>query len=530
MTAQELKNSILQMAVQGKLVPQDPSDEPASVLLERIRAEKERLIREGKIKRDKAPSVIFRGADNTPYEKAGDKEPVSIADEVPFEIPDTWEWVRLGMISTYAQSKNKVNAKEADPDTWALDLEDIEKGGRLIVKLRVHQRKAVGDKTRFEKGDILYSKLRPYLLKVLIADEDGICTPEIVPFKVYGGICAEYMVAYLQSPYVDRTINAVTYGVKMPRAGTETMVSLLVPLPPVEEQRRIVGKIRELLPIIAQYDAVERSQVSLNEEFPGLLRKSILQLAVQGKLVPQDPSDEPASVLLERIRAEKERLIAAGKIKRDKHESVIFRRDNSHYEKRGKTEVCIDSDLPFDIPDSWSWIRLANVIEDTDAGKSPQCESRPREDDEWGVIKTTAIQEGFFLPEENKVLPNSFEVQESQVVHQWDLLITRAGPKNRTGILCVVDMHVNRLILSDKTVRIRYMGGYINPKYLMLALLSPWGQHVIGEAMTGMAESQVNISQEKMKSFLLPLPPYQEQNRIVKHTRKVLQALQLLTP
>lgn len=159
----------------------------------------------------------------------GNSEPVSIADEVPFEIPESWEWRRLEMLSTYAHSKKKINAKDADPDMWGLDLEDIEKGGRLISKLTVKERKAIGDKTFFEKGDILYSKLRPYLLKILIADADGICTPEIVPFKVYGKIDSEYIVAYLKSPYVDSAINAATYGIKMPRAGTETMTSLLIP-------------------------------------------------------------------------------------------------------------------------------------------------------------------------------------------------------------------------------------------------------------------------------------------------------------
>ena len=147
MTGQQLKNSILQMAVQGKLVPQDPNDEPASVLLERIRAEKEQLIKEGKIKKEKNPSIIFRGADNLPYEKVGKNEPVCIADEVPFDTPESWEWVRLGTISTYAETKKKINAQDADPNLWGLDLEDIEKGGQLISQKTVGERKAVGDKT-----------------------------------------------------------------------------------------------------------------------------------------------------------------------------------------------------------------------------------------------------------------------------------------------------------------------------------------------------------------------------------------------
>ena len=243
-----LKKSILQEAVQGKLVPQNPDDEPASVLLERIRAEKQELIKAGKIKRDKHESVIVT-RDKIPYEIIDGKERC-IADEVPFEIPDSWEWVRLGIISTYNQTKQKINAKDADVSIWGLDLEDIEKGGRLLVKKSVGERKAVGDKTVFSKGDILYSKLRPYLLKILVAPDNGICTPEIVPFTVYGGISAEFIVNFLKSPYVDGLVNGETYGIKMPRAGTDTMISLLVPLPPLSEQHRIVSKIEEIMPMI----------------------------------------------------------------------------------------------------------------------------------------------------------------------------------------------------------------------------------------------------------------------------------------
>ena len=170
-----------------------------------------------------------------------------IDGEIPFEIPDNWEWVRLGFVSTYTETKKKIKAQNASPHIWQLDLEDIEKGGHILEQKPVGERKATGDKIFFETGNVLYSRLRPYLLKVLVAPADGICTPEIVPFSLYGGILSEYVVIFLKSSYVNDVINSATYGVKMPRVGTQTMVNLLLPLPPLNEQHRIVKKVEGAL-------------------------------------------------------------------------------------------------------------------------------------------------------------------------------------------------------------------------------------------------------------------------------------------
>ena len=229
------------------------------------------------------------------------------------------------------------------------------------------------------------------------------------------------------------------------------------------------------------------------------LRNSILQWAIQGKLVPQDPNDEPASVLLERIREEKARLVKEKKIKRDKNESIIYRGDdNSYYEKfTNGNVVCIDDEIPFDVPETWSWCRLRNVIRGTGAGKSPNCDKRPKNDDEWGVLTTTAIQYCDFLPNENKVLPANYIINQENELE--DLLITRAGPRNRTGIVCVANKTCDRLILSDKTVRIEYIRNFCNPYFLMYVLNSPAIHDIIMAATVGMADSQVNISQNNNK-------------------------------
>ena len=515
MNAQQLKNSILQMAVSGKLVPQNPNDEPASILLERIRKEKEKLIKEGKIKKEKTPSYIFRGADNTPYEKVGKNEPVSIADDIPFEIPDSWEWCRLGMISTYAQTKKKINAKDANPEMWGLDLEDIEKGGRLLARLTVRERKAIGDKTYFEKGDILYSKLRPYLLKILIADKDGICTPEIVPFKVYGGIEPEYIVAYLQSPYVDSAINAATYGIKMPRAGTETMTSLLVPVPPLSEQCRIVQKLKELYPFIQKYDTCEQSLKTLNSDFPDQLKKSILQLAVQGKLVPQDSADEPASVLVERIRAEKERLITEGKIKRDKNESVIFRRDNSHYEKLGSVERCIDDEIPFDVPDSWTWCRLGHILlrlsDGTHSTPKYQLTGIPFlsvKDISHGVLDFSSCK--YISEPEHKDLYSRCNPE------YGDILLTKVGT---TGIPAIVDT-ANEFSLFVSVALLKFNQNLLYNKFLLYEILSPLVQKQAEENTRGVGNK--NWVMRDISKTLIVIPPIEEQYRIVDMIERIL--------
>ena len=509
MTAQQLKNSILQMAVQGKLVPQDPNDEPASVLLERIRAEKERLIKEKKIKREKNSSVIFKGADNTPYEKIGD-EVRSLSDEVPFDIPDSWEWVRLGNISSYAETKQKVNATSADPSIWGLDLEDIEKGGRLLEHKTVGERKAVGDKTVFTKGDVLYSKLRPYLLKILVAPDDGICTPEIVPFRVYGGIDPNYIVNYLKSPYVDNLINSITYGVKMPRVGTETMTSLLVPVPPLEEQQHIVEKIDEVASAVSAYDVAYQKTETLNSAFPEALKKSILQEAVQGKLVPQDPSDEPAEALLERIRAEKQRLIKEDKIKKDKHESVIFRRDNSHYEKLDGVERCIDDELPFEIPENWCWARLGSI---SSYAETKQKVNAVNADSAiWGLDLEDIEKGGRLIV--RKTVGERKAIGDKTVFSKGDILYSKLRP-----YLLKILVAPECGICTPEIVPFRMYGGIVS-EYIVNFLHSPYVDNLINSITYGVKMPRVGT--ETMTTLFVPIPPVAEQYRIVHRIEELL--------
>ncbi len=452
---------------------------------------------------------------NTPYEKIGD-EVRSLADEVPFDIPDSWEWVRLGNISSYAETKQKVNATSADPSIWGLDLEDIEKGGRLLEHKTVGERKAVGDKTVFVKGDILYSKLRPYLLKILVAPDDGICTPEIVPFRVYGGINPNYIVNYLKSPYVDNLINSITYGVKMPRVGTETMTSLLVPIPPLEEQLRIVEKIDEVASAVSAYDVAYQKTEALNSTFPEALKKSILQEAVQGKLVPQDPTDESAEALLERIRAEKQRLIKEGKIKKDKHESIIFRRDNSHYEKLDGVACCIDDELPFEIPENWCWCRLKSIVNVVSARRVHQSDWRSegvpfyRAREIGKLSDTGSVDNELFITEAQYT-----EFSSSGVPHPGDLMVTAVGTLGKTYIVKDGD----RFYYKDASVICFENFGKINPAYLKLLMYSPYMEEQIKQNSAGTTVGTITIV--KANEYLIPLPPLMEQQRIVDQTERL---------
>ena len=370
MNAQQLKNSILQMAVQGKLVPQDPNDEPASALLDRIRSEKEKLIKEGKIKKEKNPSIIFRGEDNLPYEKVGKNEPVCIADEVPFEIPESWEWARLGTvvfnhgqkqpisffsyidIGSIDNNNQTLNSKES-----FVDAESAPSRARKIVML----------------GDILYSTVRPYLHNMCIVNREfahePIASTGFAVLACHADLYNQYLFYYLMSPSFDSYANDTenSKGVAYPAINDDRLYKALIPIPPVKEQHRIIDLYLSLAPYIKEYDKAETKLSRLNAIFPDMLKKSILQQAVMGKLVPQDSNDEPASVLLEKIRAEKDALIKAGKLKKDKHESIIYRRDNSHYEKLDGVERCIDDEIPFDIPYNWCWCRLGE-LGDTNIG------------------------------------------------------------------------------------------------------------------------------------------------------------------
>ena len=532
MTAQQLKNSILQLAVQGKLVPQDPNDEPASVLLQRIKAEKQKLIKAGKIKKDKKSSEIFRGAThNLPYafcEQIG-KDIRDISDEIPFEIPESWEWVRLGFIGDWGSgaTPSRTNKEYYDGNIPWLKTGDLNDGIITNIPEKITELALEKTSVRLNPvGSVLIAMYGATIGKLGILN---------IPATTNQACCAclpilvnnNYLFYFLMSHKESFTKKAE--GGAQPNISKEKIISTLFPLPPLAEQKRIVEKIEQLLPFIEKYEQAETQLTALNTSFPEMLKKSILQEAVQGKLIPQNPDDEPASVLLERIRAEKQKLIKAGKIKKSKHESVIVTRDKIPYEIIDGEERCIADEVPFELPDSWCWCRLGSISWYFDAGKSPNCIKQSVTGDEYGVITTTSIQIGYFDEKQNKVLPLNFEVNEDMKVNKGDILITRAGPMNRTGVACVVkNIHYN-LILSDKTIRINMSDELFDKDYIVTVLNSPNIREQIIGLMSGMDKQQVNISQDKYKTVFIPLPPLAEQKRIVAKIEEIMPYINTIT-
>ena len=433
-----------------------------------------------------------------------------IDEEIPFEVPQGWEWCRLGEISTYAQTKRKINASNADTQLWGLDLEDIEKGGRLLNIKTVGERKAIGDKTIFNRGDILYSKLRPYLLKILVAPEGGICTPEIIPFTCYGNICKDYIVSFLKSPYVDDYINSATFGVKMPRVSTETMTSLLVPLPPLSEQFRIDTKAKELMPYIDEYGKAQDKLNKLNEELSYTIRKSILQEAIQGKLVPQIAEEGTAQELIEQIKAEKEKLVKEGKLKKSVlNDSVIFLGDdNKYYEQIGENYNDITDEILFDLPYNWCWCRFSNIVSMT-IGKTPA----RGEQTYWinGKYNWVSISDmvdgGTISTTKEKVSDLAVkEIFSAPISEKGSLLMSFKLSIGKTSILDIDAYHNEAIITIRPVIDKEYaMRNYL---FKVLPLIANLGESK--DAIKGKT-----LNSKSLANLLIPLPPLQEQQRII---------------
>ena len=438
-----------------------------------------------------------------PYEKVGKNDPVCIADEVPFDVPDTWEWVRLGSIGDWGSG---ATPSRSIPEYYGGDIPWLKTGDLndgYIEYIPENISRLALEKTSVRlnpTGSVLIAMYGATIGKVGIltfpATTNQACCA-CLPIEIYN----EYLFYFLMSQKLAFVKQGE--GGAQPNISKEKIVATLMPLPSLAEQYRIVAKIKELLPYVERYGEACSAVNSLNADFPDLLKKSILQEAVQGKLVPQDPNNEPASVLLERIRAEKQRLIKEGKIKKDKHESVIFRRDNSHYEKLDGVERCIDDEIPFEIPDCWEWIRLGTLFQHN-TGKALNSSNSTGK--KLSYITTSNLYWDRFELEKLKEMPFTENEMEKCTVTKGDLLVCEGGDIGRAAIWKYdypirIQNHIHRLRpYTNISIRFYY---YIFYLYKNIGLIGGKGIGIQG------------LSSNALHQLLFPLPPLQEQNKIV---------------
>ena len=449
-------------------------------------------------------------ADNLPYEKVGNNEPVCIADEVPFDIPDSWEWVRLESIGDWGSgaTPSRTNAEYYGGDIPWLKTGDLNDGYIKHIPESISHLALEKTSVRLnETGSVLIAMYGATIGKVGIltfpATTNQACCA-CLPIEIYN----EYLFYFLmsqKSAFVKRG-----EGGAQPNISKEKIISTLMPLPSITEQYRIVAKIKEVLPFVEQYEVVYSEVNSLNNSFPELLKKSILQEAVQGKLVPQNPDDEPASVLLERIRAEKQALIKAGKIKKDKNESIIFRRDNSHYEKLNGIERCIDDEIPFDIPDNWCWVRLGSLFQHN-TGKA--LNSSNKVGTKLTYITTSNLYWDKFILDNLKEMPFTDAEVEKCTVIKDDLLVCEGGDIGRAAIWNYdfpmrIQNHIHRL-RSYILVNVKFYY-YIFYLYKHMGLIGGKGIGIQG------------LSSNAIHQLLFPLPPSNEQHKIVEKIEALL--------
>ena len=449
-----------------------------------------------------------------PYEKIG-KETRCIADEIPFEIPDSWEWVTLRHIAITELGKTLDKAK--NQGTLLPYLCSINVYWTGIDLSKVKQAKFENDELeRFllQKGDLLVCEGGD-IGRCAIWDSDQTMYYQNALHRIrfFANLNSLYFRFLLECYKGIGIIDQYSKGMTIKHLVQSSLNSIMIPLPPLAEQKRIVAKIKELLPHLEDYDRAETQVSKLNTEFPELLKKSILQWAIQGKLVPQDPADEPASVLLERIRAEKAKLVKAGKIKKDKNESVIFRRDNSHYEKLNGVERCIDDEIPFEIPDSWEWVCLEQICIYIQRGKSPKYSLIKK----YPVIAQKCNQwTGFSIEKAQFIAPETISsYSEERFMQDRDLLWNSTG-LGTLGRMAIYRTELNPygIAVADSHVTVIRPCSLVLSEFLFYYFANPTVQTVIEEQSDG-STKQKELSRNTVRAYWVPLPPLAEQKRIV---------------
>ena len=520
MNGKQLKNSILQWAIQGKLVPQDPNDEPASVLLERIREEKARLVKEKKIKKDKNESIIFRGDYNSHYEKFADGTVKCIDDEIPFEIPQSWCWARMSSV---------LDVRDGTHDTPSyvssgyplITGKDFYNGYFDLSKtqyISTPDYEIINQRSKVDVGDILFSMIGGNIGSQILITEDNyfeMAIKNVALFKHYakGMINELYLSYFLQSRVVD--FKSIASGGAQSFVSLKQLRNYLIPIPSYHEQICIVSKINGIMQIVEKYEKSQDALDKLNAEIFDKLKKSVLQEAIQGKLVPQDTNDEPASILLERIKEEKAKLFKEGKLKKkDLVDSVIFKGDdNKYYEKIGSEVTCIDDEIPFEIPLNWQWTRMG-TIGDWGSGSTPQRGNPAYYGGDILWLKTGELNNGIVYDSEEKITDKALQECSLRLNKIGDVLIAMYGATIGKVAIAGREMTTNQACCGCTPYQ-------IYNKYLFHFLIASKDAFI----KKGEGGAQPNISREKLIHHLIPLPPIQEQHRIVEKLEFVIASI-----
>lgn len=506
---QQLRKLVLQLAISGRLTDRVECDTSALELIEANRDCQKSLVAQKALKRQPAP------------------KPVTRSDQ-PWILPEGWAWTRLGSVTNYGAAP-KVEFDDAKEDTWVLELEDIEKGtSKLLSKVFARERKFKSTKNGFPAGAVLYSKLRPYLDKVLIAESSGVCTTEIIPISFFENIDAGYLRWYLKSPYFIAYANGSTYGMNLPRLGTDSAREALFAFPPLKEQFCIVAKVDELMALCDKLEEQQQARRKLQKK----LRQSTLQAVASatsphelqatwtrladnfGQLfhAPEDVAD------LRKLISE---LAIRGVLDALSEPSDTIAVETYLAELAGKKSgkrfaKAIHSEEGIPLPNGWRWVLLEALLAKSESGWSPQCDSQPRRSGEWGVLKVSAVTWGIFNPEENKRLPLSLEARHECEVRPGDFMLSRANTAELVARSVIApDDCPEKLLMSDKIVRLVFLDDRLKP-WVNLVNNSELARSYYKARATGTSDSMRNVSRQVIHELPIPLPSLEVQERVLK--------------
>ena len=518
MNGKQLKNSILQWAIQGKLVPQDPNDEPASVLLDKIHQEKERLIKEKKIKRDKNASIIHRGEDNSYYEKLlATGEVKCIDEEVPFEIPQGWEWERWGNIAQTIQYGYNAPALEHGVIKM-VRISDIQENCVLwdnVPYCLIDENDI--DTYLLKVNDILFARTGGTVGKSFLVEEvpeKAIYAGYLIRTRYSSLLNPRYMKSFMESQLYWEQLKNGTIATAQPNCNGKTLAKMLLPIPPTKEQDRIVKKLTQLSSFLDNYGLCQDRLNLLNEEIKEQLKKSILQEAIQGKLVPQLTEEGTAQDLLEQIKKEKLNLVKEGKLKKSAlATSIIYKGDdNKYYEQVGKKIVCIEDEISFEIPNSWVWARLGAIV---DFSKSQTISSSMLDMNSW-ILELEDIEKDCGRLLQKKRMKGLLSKSDKHLFYKGNVLYSKLRP------------YLNKVIVADEdgactTEILAFDFGHIYNKYAQAYLMSPFFVDYANTDSYGI--KMPRLGSKKGNNALFPIPPLREQQRIVERVEQLTQLL-----